>query len=54
VLVCRDLQTAGFVNGFSTRLGGVSTFSRKQPNLAGFNEDEGRNIYETAAIFGRF
>jgi hypothetical protein len=26
VIVCRPLEEAGFVNGFSTRSGGVQTF----------------------------
>ena len=33
VLCCRPLEDAGFLNGFSTRLGGVSVFSRKTPRI---------------------
>ncbi len=62
-----DLEDAGFVNGFSTRLGGVSPFASVSPavaggaigtdlNLAGFNEDSAENIYENRrrflAVFG--
>ena len=59
VLVCRDLEEAGFTNGFSTRLGGVSPFPENDLNLAGFNEDTAENIYENrrrflAAIGGDF
>jgi YfiH family protein len=59
VLVCRDLEEAGFTNGFSTRLGGVSPFPENDLNLAGFNEDTAANIYENrrrflAAIGGDF
>ena len=46
VLVSRDLEDAGFVNGFSTRMGGVSPFPENSLNLAGFNEDLAENIYE--------
>lgn len=46
VLVCRPLEDAGFVNGFSTRLGGVSPFPSGDLNLAGFNEDTPANIFE--------
>ena len=42
----RNLEDAGFVNGFSTRLGGVSLFPENSLNLAGFNEDSAENIYE--------
>ena len=61
VLVCRALEDAGFANGFSTRLGGVSnldgTESGSELNLAGFNEDSRENIYENRrrfmAVFSR-
>ena len=56
VLVSRKLEEAGFVNGFSTRLGGVSPFPDSSLNLAGFNEDTAKNIYENRrrflAVFG--
>ncbi len=52
VLVCRPLEDAGFANGFSTRLGGVSAFSLGHDlNLAGFDEDEAENIYENRRRF---
>ncbi len=51
VLSCRPLEDAGFVNGFSTRLGGVSPFPSGDLNLAGFNEDSPENIYENRRRF---
>ena len=51
VLVCRPLEEAGFVNGFSTRLGGVSDFPADSLNLAGFDEDPAENIYENRRRF---
>jgi YfiH family protein len=51
MLVCRSLEDAGFSNGFSTRLGGVSPFSEGDLNLAGFNEDTRDNIYENRRRF---
>lgn len=51
VLVCRPLEAAGFTNGFSTRLGGVSDFPENSLNLAGFNEDSAENIYENRRRF---
>ena len=56
VLVCRVLDAAGFVHGFSTRLGGVSAFPGADLNLAGFEDDLAENIYENRrrflAVFG--
>lgn len=51
VLVCKPLEDAGFVNGFSTRLGGVSDFPERSLNLAGFDEDLAENIYENRRRF---
>ena len=51
VLVCKPLEQAGFVNGFSTRVGGVSDFPDKSLNLAGFDEDLAENIYENCRRF---
>jgi len=56
VLVCKRLEEAGFVNGFSTRLGGVSNMKGSGPdghdlNLAGFDEDLSENIYENRHRF---
>lgn len=50
-LVCRPLEEAGFANGFSSRLGGVSDFPRNSLNLAGFDEDLEENIYENRRRF---
>ena len=59
VLICDALEQAGFTNGFSTRLGGVSPFPNNDLNLAGFDEDITQNIHENrrrflAAIGGDF
>ena len=51
VLVCKPLEVAGFVNGFSTRLGGVSDFPKESLNLAGFDEDAAENIHENRRRF---
>ncbi len=62
VLVCKALEDAGFVNAFSTRLGGVSDIQAEPPasaggflggdlNLAGFDEDSADNIYENRRRF---
>lgn len=51
VLACSALEAAGFVNGFSTRLGGVSAFPDGDLNLAGFDEDAAENIYENRRRF---
>jgi polyphenol oxidase len=51
VLVCRALEENGFANGFSTRLGGVSSFPANDLNLAGFGEDSNENIFENRRRF---
>ena len=51
VLVCRSLEDAGFANGFSTRLGGVSPFPAGDLNLAGYDEDVLENIEENRRRF---
>ena len=51
VLVCRALEENGFVNGFSTRLGGVSNFPKDSLNLAGYDEDSEENIVENRRRF---
>jgi polyphenol oxidase len=51
VLVCRFLEEKGFVNGFSTRLGGVSDFPENSLNLAGYDEDSAENIAENRRRF---
>jgi len=45
------LEENGFVNGFSTRLGGVSAFPENDLNLAGFGEDTDANIFENRRRF---
>lgn len=50
-LICAPLEADGFVNAFSTRLGGVSPMPGNDLNLAGFNEDEAENIYENRRRF---
>ncbi|HEX8198377.1 MAG TPA: peptidoglycan editing factor PgeF [Pyrinomonadaceae bacterium] len=51
VLTCVALEREGFVNGFSTRTGGVSPFPEKDLNLAGFDDDSPENIYENRRRF---
>lgn len=53
LLVCGALENAGFANGFSTRLGGVSPFPHNDLNLAGFSEDSAENIAENRRRFFR-
>jgi purine-nucleoside/S-methyl-5'-thioadenosine phosphorylase / adenosine deaminase len=50
-LVCSPLETDGFTNAFSTRMGGVSPMPENSLNLAGFNEDDAENIYENRRRF---
>ncbi len=50
-LVCAPLEEEGFVNGFSTRHGGVSPMPEAGLNLAGFNEDTAENILENRHRF---
>jgi YfiH family protein len=50
-LVCAPLEADGFVNGFSTRLGGVSAMPANALNLAGFNDDAAENILENRRRF---
>lgn len=45
------MELAGFVNAFSTRLGGVSDFPEQSLNLAGFDEDSAENIHENRRRF---
>jgi YfiH family protein len=51
MLVCDALERAGFVNGFSTRLGGVSPFPENDLNLSGFDQDTAANIDENRRRF---
>ena len=50
-LVCASLEEDGFVNGFSTRLGGVSEMPGAALSLAGFNDDAAENILENRRRF---
>jgi polyphenol oxidase len=50
-LICGPLELDGFVNGFSTRLGGVSDMPRDALSLAGFNDDKAENILENRRRF---
>ncbi len=54
LLVSAALEAAGFVSGFSTRLGGVSPFPEGDLNLAGYGEDAEENIEENRRRFLRF
>ncbi len=51
VLVCKPLEENGFVNAFSTRLGGVSPFPENALSLAGFDDDLAENILENRRRF---
>lgn len=51
VLVCKPLEEKGFVNGFSTRLGGVSDFPENSLNLSGTDIDLPENITENRRRF---
>ncbi|HEX8733752.1 MAG TPA: peptidoglycan editing factor PgeF, partial [Pyrinomonadaceae bacterium] len=51
VLICRALEEKGFVNGFSTRLGGVSPMPENDLNLSGFDDDSEENILENRRRF---
>lgn len=50
-VVCRPLEHDGFVNGFSTRLGGVSSMPHDSLSLAGFHDDAAENILENRRRF---
>jgi YfiH family protein len=50
-LICAPLEEDGFVNGFSTRLGGVSEMPANALSLAGFNDDAAENILENRRRF---
>jgi hypothetical protein len=50
-LICAPLERDGFVNGFSTRLGGVSEMPKDALSLAGFNDDVAENILENRRRF---
>jgi YfiH family protein len=50
-LVCEPLERAGFINAFSTRLGGVSALRSRALNLAYFKGDEKENVAENRRRF---
>jgi polyphenol oxidase len=50
-LICAGLEEDGFVNGFSTRGGGVSEMPANALSLAGFNDDAAENILENRRRF---
>ncbi|HLF82549.1 MAG TPA: peptidoglycan editing factor PgeF [Blastocatellia bacterium] len=50
-LVCEPLEQAGFVNAFSTRLGGASPLPSNALNLAYFKGDEKENVAENRRRF---
>jgi polyphenol oxidase len=52
-LACAPLEDEGFINAFSTRLGGVSPMPQDALNLAGFDDDAAENIYENRRRFLR-
>lgn len=51
ILISRALEDAGFVNGFSTRLGGVSPLPDHALSLSGFDQDTQENIDENRRRF---
>lgn len=50
-LICAPLEDDGFVNGFSTRFGGVSDMPANALSLAGFHDDAAENILENRRRF---
>jgi len=50
-LVCEPLERAGFVNAFSTRLGGVSALPSNSLSLAYFKGDQQENVAENRRRF---
>jgi polyphenol oxidase len=50
-LVCEPLESAGFLNAFSTRMGGTSAFASDALNLAYFKGDEKENVAENRRRF---
>ena len=51
ILVCEPLERAGFINAFSTRLGGVSAFPSNSLSLAYFKGDQTENVAENRRRF---
>jgi hypothetical protein len=52
-LVCEPLESAGFLNAFSTRRGGVSPLPTDALNLAQFKGDSKENVFENRRRFLR-
>jgi polyphenol oxidase len=50
-IVCESLERAGFVNAFSTRLGGISPLPLNALNLAYFTGDQKENVIENRRRF---
>src|SRR5262245_22637550 len=50
-LICEPLEKAGFLNAFSTRLGGVSPLPENALNLAYFKGDDKDNVVENRKRF---
>jgi polyphenol oxidase len=50
-IVCEPLEEAGFINAFSTRLGGVSPLPAKALNLTNFRGDTQENVAENRRRF---
>jgi hypothetical protein len=50
-LVCEPLEEAGFLNAFSTRLGGVSLLPQEALNLTNFKGDTRENVAENRKRF---
>lgn len=50
-LVCEPLERAGFINAFSTRLGGASPLPLNALNLADFKGDQKENVAENRRRF---
>jgi polyphenol oxidase len=50
-IVCEPLEDAGFLNAFSTRLGGVSALPENSLNLTNFKGDTTENVQENRRRF---
>lgn len=50
-VVCEPLEEAGFINAFSTRLGGVSLLPKDALNLTNFRGDTPENVAENRRRF---
>jgi YfiH family protein len=50
-IVCEPLEDAGFLNAFSTRLGGVSRLPQNSLNLTNFKGDSTENVKENRRRF---